>query len=51
MYIKVVVKMGFFVGNVGCGSLRDTPECQEERTCICDPFTLTAAGSLPFFSL
>lgn len=53
MYIKVVGKVGFFVGNVGCGSLtseRDTPVCQEERTLyVHDPLTFTAAGL--FFSL
>lgn len=56
MYIEVVVKVGFFVGNVGCGSLtseRDTLVCQEERTLnVYDPFTLTAAGSrLVFLSV
>lgn len=60
MYIKVVVKVGFFVGNVGCGSLtseRDTPVCQEERTCymnifiycMYDPLTFTATASLLVF--
>lgn len=53
MYIKVVVKVGFYVG---CGSLtseRDTPVYQEERTLnVYDPFTLTAAGSrLVFLSV
>lgn len=48
MYITVVVKVGFFVGNVGCvlTSETDTPVCQEERTLyVYDPFTFTAVGS------
>lgn len=50
MYIRVVVKVGFFVVDVGRGSLtseRDTPVYQEERTLyVYDPFTLSAYFSL-----
>lgn len=56
MYIKAVVKVGFSVGTVGCGSLTsetDAPVCQQERTLnVYDPFTLAAAGSqLVFLSV
>lgn len=56
MYIKVVVKVGFFVENMGSGLLtseKDTPVCLKEITLyVYDPFTFTAAGSqLVFLSV